>query len=89
MLVRVEALPSGLVYIVSEFVWNSCIFFYLLWTDLYVTYAKSDLPAEILSIVLKLKTLNQIIKGKWDSSANSPFCSFRLATVTLKKKNAV
>jgi len=59
--------------------------FYFLWTDLYVTYAKSDLPAEILSVVLKLKTLKQIIKGKWDSSANTPFCSFRLATVTFKK----
>lgn len=70
----------------SEFVWNSCVFFYFPWTDLYVTYAKSDLPAEILSIVLKLKTLKQIIKGKWDSSANTPVCSFRLATPLHKKK---
>lgn len=52
--------------------------------DLYVTYDKSNLPAEIPSIVLKLKTLKQIIKGKWDSFANTPVCSFRLAT--LKKK---
>ena len=70
----------------SEFVCNSCVFFYFPWTDLYVTYAKSDLPAEILSIVLKLKTLKQIIKGKWDSSANTPVCSFRLATPLKKKK---
>lgn len=42
--------------------------------DLYVTYDKSNLPAEIPSIVLKLKTLKQIIKGKWDSFANTPVC---------------
>ena len=63
--------------------------FYFLWTDLHVTYAKSDLPAEILSIVLKLKTLKQIIKGKRDSPANTPVCSVCDWVHSKKKKNAV
>ena len=50
--------------------------FHFLWTDLYVTYAYNDLPAGILSIVLELKTMKQIILGKWDTLV----CSFRLTT---------
>ena len=50
--------------------------FHFLWTDLHVTYAYNDLPAAFLSIVLELKTIKQIITGKW----NTLVCSFRLTT---------
>ena len=50
--------------------------FHFLWTDLHVTYAYNDLLAGILSIVLELKTIKQMITGKWDTLV----CSFWLAT---------
>ena len=83
VLVRVVALtPGSLKSWVSSF--RTPAYFLLSFERIYIkTYAYSDLPAGFLSIVLELKTIKQIITGKWDTLV----CSFRFTTFKkLKKK---